>query len=158
MHMMTGADRKLLALGVKSADFTAKELAKILDYLQKAIKNGLSPTEQKSYGDFQQPGGVSLLNVTPEQKDVQDFTELARQQGVNVSVKHDPQANTYYLCLQGQLKDIQQAVTEHQKRQREHTQSRSAVTERLEQAKTQTASHSADNARTQGREHNAREG
>ena len=74
--MMTGADRKLLALGVKSAEFTARELSKILDYLQKAIKNGLSPTEQKSYGDFQQPGGVSLLNVTPEQKDVQDFTDF----------------------------------------------------------------------------------
>ena len=146
--MTTNADRKLLALGVKSAAFTAKELKKILDYLLKAIKNGLEPTEQKSYADFQSPGGVSLLNVSPQQKDVQGFVELAQQNGVNVSIKQNQESQIFYFCLQGQLVDIEKAAKEYQKRLLEQTHSRSSLTLRLEQAKLQAASNTVERSKT----------
>jgi len=153
----TNADRKLLALGVKSAAFTAKELTKILDYLLKAIKNGLAPTEQKSYADFQSPGGVSLLNVSPQQKDVQGFAELAQRSGVNVSVKQNQESQIFYLCLQGQLVDIEKTAKEYQKRLTQQTQSRSSLTARLEQAKLQAASHTAERSKTLERERAGKE-
>lgn len=146
--MTTNADRKLLALGVKSAVFTAKELSKLLEYLQKALMDGLAPTEQKSYGDFQNPGGVSLLNVSTEQKDMQSFAELSRKNGVNVSVKHNQDTGIYYLCLQGQQNDIKKTMTEFQSRLREQSRS---LSEQLEHARVQSASR-AEKAKTQERE------
>jgi hypothetical protein len=144
--MPTNADRKLLALGVKSAAFTAMELSKLLEYLIKALKDGLSPAEQKNYADFQHPGGVSLLNVSTEQTEAQGFTDMARQNGVNVSVKRDQIAGTYYLCLQGRREDMIAAVTQYQKRQREQARPRSISAE-LEQAKLQAASYTATQER-----------
>ena len=121
------------------------------------LKNRLAPTEQKSYADFQSPGGVPLVNVPPEQKDVQDFTGLARQNDVNVSVKHKPDTGTYYLCLQGQTKNIEQAAAEYKKRMRVNTQSRGSVSVRLEQARLQAASRSKEAGKNHEREHIVRE-
>ena len=149
--MTTNTDRKLLALGVKGTEFTAKELGKTLEYLLKVIKNGLAPTERPNYADFQQPGGVSLLNVSTEQPEIQGFAELSRQNDVNVSVKHNQGTGTYYLCLQGQLKDIEKSAIQYQKRVREPTQSRTTITASLEQAKMQAAAHA---GKTQEREQN----
>lgn len=147
----TNADRKLLALGVKSAVFTAKELEKLLKCLIKAIEKGLSPTEQKIYADFCNPGGVSLLNLSTDQTEVQGFAELARQGGVNVSVKRDQTAGTYYLCLQGRQEDMLAAATEYQKRQREQEQRPRSLAAELEREKAGAASRAAERAKTQER-------
>ena len=149
--MTTNADRKLLALGVKGTEFTAKELGKALEYLLKAITGEIPPAQRPNYADFQQPGGVPLLNVSTQQQDIQGFAELSRQNDVNVSVKHNQGTGTYYLCLQGQLKDIEKSAIQYQKRIRGQTQTRTTVTASLEQAKTQTAVHA---GKTQNREQN----
>ena len=154
--MTTNADRKLLALGVKGAQFTAKELGKALEYLLSAIKSGLAPTETPSYADFQQPGGVPLLNVSTEQPEVQGFAELSRQNDMNVSLKHNQGIGTYYLCLQGQLKDIEKSAIQYQKRTREQSQSRTIVTASLEQAKMQAAAHAKEAGKAREREQGGR--
>jgi hypothetical protein len=152
----TNADRKILALGVKSAVFSAKELYKALTFLLKAINDGLKPMEQKNYIDFQNPGGISLLNVSPQQSDVQSFTELARLNDVNVSVKHSQDRGMFYLCLQGRQEDMKTAVTEYQKRIAEQAQTRS-LSERLEQARQQTTLQAAERAHSQQRERGGRD-
>ncbi len=152
--MTTGADRKLLALGIKSTLFTLEELHKALDFLLKAMKTGMMPTQQKSYGDFQHPGGVPLLNISTEQKEVNVFAELARQNGVNVSLKYNQESNTYYLCLQGTQKNIENAVItycQHVHKQR-HSQVRSSLLARLEQAKIRAQSYIPDRGKTHERE------
>jgi hypothetical protein len=145
----TNADRKILALGVKSAVFSAKELSKALAFLLKAINDGMKPMEQKNYIDFQNPGGISLLNVSPRQGDVQDFTEFARRNDVNVSVKHSQDRGMFYLCLQGRQEDMKAAATEYQKRIAEQAQTRS-LSERLEQARQQTAERAHSQQRERG--------
>lgn len=143
--MNTGADRKLLALGVKSAKFTAKELQKVLDALLKAFKDGLTPTtSQKTYEDFHHPGGVSLLNVSTEGKGLQGFSDLAHANDVNVSLKHNEQSGTYYLCLQGPQKYIKKTVEEYQAEKARRSalaQDRISIQKALEQAKTQALIH-----------------
>jgi hypothetical protein len=143
---------------VKGTQFTVKELQKAIDFLIEMIKKGIAPAERQNYADFQQPGGVPLLNVSTEHQDVQGFAELARQNDVNVSVKRNQESSTFYLCLQGQLNDIQKTVTEYQKRVREQqSQSRSTVTASLEQAKIQAAFHAKEAGKAHERERSGKE-
>ena len=147
----TNADRKLLALALGSVIFTTKELAERLEYLVNALKNGLSPTEQKTYADFvDNPGGLPLLNVSADHTQARDFANLARQDGVDVSVKRDQTEKTYYLCLHGRQEDIIKAATEYQKRLRDKQRPRSLTAE-LEREKAGAASRAAEQTKTQER-------
>jgi len=64
----TGADRKLLALGIKTAKFTAEELEKLIAKFLEGMKNGHIQPDQKTYEDFMQPGGTPLVNAAPNEE------------------------------------------------------------------------------------------
>ena len=130
-------EKKLLALLLGSAPFFAKELDKrlelfnmLLDRLLKALKKGLSPAEQKIYGDFlDNPGGGPLFNLATENTPVEGFVEIARQHGVDVSLKRDQTSGNYYLCLHGQQNEIINAAEQYIKQQRERQRPRSLTSE-----------------------------
>jgi len=139
---VTGADRKLLALGMKAAKFTAEELEKLIETFLVMVKNGLVQPQEKTYEDFQHPGGVSLLNVSVDEREMQGFSDIARKNGVNVSVKRNQEADTYYLCLQGKRDHIEKTLSDYRKQmqERSRTQARSLAFQ-LEQAKRRVAAY-----------------
>lgn len=154
----SGADRKLLALGIKAADFTAEELQKLVDKFLELVKNGMAQPERKTYEDFVHPGGVPLLNVSQEEKETQDFRDIARQNNVNASLKWNQESGAYYLCLQGKQENIEKTFAEYQKQMRErgHLQARTSLLAQLERARQQAAAHQAqEKNKAREREHSA---
>jgi len=158
----TGADRKLLALGIKTAKFTAEELEKLIAKFLEGMKNGRIQPDQKTYEDFMQPGGTPLVNAAPnDEREMEGLSEIARRNGVNVSLTRQQDTNNYYLCFQGKPSGIDKTLAEYQAylQAMGHTREHSPLLAKLEQAKKQVAAYqvqdkskSREQERTAGKE------
>jgi hypothetical protein len=144
-------EKKLLALMLGTVPFLAKELDERLERLNKALKKGTLPMEQKLYGEFlDNPGDMPLLNLAAEHTQAESFAAVARSCGVDVSVKRDQTAGTYYLCLHGQKEDIIKAIEQHMKQQLERQRSRS-VTKELDREQLAASARAATKQKEQER-------
>lgn len=136
--MATGADRKLIALGMKTLKLGAKELLALIKKALELLESGSAQDIKMPYEQFQQSGGVPLLNLSPTEKEWEQFAEISRQNDINYTLKLDRAEHTYYLCLQGDEKAIMKALSDYLKQAQEARSNRPSVLAELEAARSQS--------------------